>query len=300
MADRAAHWIEHVLPAVGVRQWVLTVPWGRRFLLARHPAMIRGVLGIAKREIFGWYRDDLARRGLAGGQTGSVTVVQRFGSALRLNVHFHMLVLDGCYVEGTDGAVQFHRAHQPSTADVEELVARISAGVERWLALQGYGDDEEVDSDPDDGQELVQAASLAGRTGLGRRAGRRTRRVVLLGGREYALPARCAVSEGYNLHAAVSVGPRDRVGLERLARYVCRPALAKSRLERRDDGQVVLRMKRAWSDGTTAMVFSPGGVRVPACGVGPATTEERCDLPRSPGAQCGAPFSGDPQGGDIL
>ena len=80
---------------------------------------------------------------------------------------------------------------------------------------------------------------------------------MLLGGREYALPARCAVSDGYNLHAAVSIGPRDRVGLERLCRYLCRPALAKSRLERRADGQVVLNMKRVWSDGTAAMVFSP-------------------------------------------
>ena len=38
---------------------------------------------------------------------------------------------------------------------------------------------------------------------------------------------------------------------------LCRPALAKSRLERRADGKVVLTMKRAWSDGTAAMVFSP-------------------------------------------
>ncbi len=92
---------------------------------------------------------------------------------------------------------------------------------------------------------------------LGRRAGHRSRRVVILGGREHQLPARCAVSDGYNLHAAVSVGPKSRPGLERLCRYICRPALAKSRLERRVDGKVVLKMKRVWSDGTAAMVFSP-------------------------------------------
>lgn len=28
-------------------------------------------------------------------QTGAVTLIQRFGSALNLNVHFHMLFLDG-------------------------------------------------------------------------------------------------------------------------------------------------------------------------------------------------------------
>ena len=257
MAEWAANQVDHVLPAVGVRQWVLTVPWGRRFLLARHPGLIRGVLGIATTEIFRGYRQDLARRGPGAGQTGSVTVVQRFGSALRLNVHFHILAVDGCYSEDADGQLTFHRALKPTTADVQELVTRISVAVERWLALQGHGPHDEVDSDPDDGQELLQAASLAGKVGLGRRAGQRSRRVVVLGGREYPLPARCAVSEGYNLHAAVSIGPQDRSGLERLCRYLCRPALAKSRLERRADGQVVLNMKRVWSDGTAAMVFSP-------------------------------------------
>ncbi|ASO73219.1 hypothetical protein Aba7804_20660 (plasmid) [Acinetobacter baumannii] len=32
-------------------------------------------------------------------KTGAVTLIQRFGSALNLNVHFHMLFLDGVYVE---------------------------------------------------------------------------------------------------------------------------------------------------------------------------------------------------------
>ena len=31
--------------------------------------------------------------------TGAVTLIQRFGSALNLNVHLHMLYLNGVYVE---------------------------------------------------------------------------------------------------------------------------------------------------------------------------------------------------------
>jgi hypothetical protein len=31
-------------------------------------------------------------------RTGAVTLIQRFGSALNLNLHFHMLFLDGVYV----------------------------------------------------------------------------------------------------------------------------------------------------------------------------------------------------------
>ncbi len=41
----------------------------------------------------------IAKAGLTREQarTGSVTLIQRFGGALNLNVHFNMLVLDGVY-----------------------------------------------------------------------------------------------------------------------------------------------------------------------------------------------------------
>ncbi|MBI2203438.1 MAG: transposase [Candidatus Rokubacteria bacterium] len=32
-----------------------------------------------------------------------MTVIQRFGGGLNLNVHFHTLVLEGVFVEGADG-----------------------------------------------------------------------------------------------------------------------------------------------------------------------------------------------------
>jgi hypothetical protein len=48
------------------------------------------------------------------GQTGTVTVIQRFGSALRLNVHFHTLVLDGVFSDTRPGPLTFHPA--PSRA----------------------------------------------------------------------------------------------------------------------------------------------------------------------------------------
>jgi hypothetical protein len=40
-------------------------------------------------------------------QTGAVTLVQRSGRALNFNVHFHMLFLDGVYVERRDGSLRF-------------------------------------------------------------------------------------------------------------------------------------------------------------------------------------------------
>lgn len=61
------------------------------------------------------------------------------------------------------------------------------------------------------------------------------------------------------------VKARDREGLERLARYLLRPLLAKSRLALRDDGDDRGHYQRARSDatrsdGTRAMVFSRTGL----------------------------------------
>jgi len=44
-----------------------------------------------------------------------MTFIQRFGSALNLNIHMHLLILDGAYAF-TDGTARFHRAPAPSQA----------------------------------------------------------------------------------------------------------------------------------------------------------------------------------------
>ena len=62
---------------------------------------------------------------------------------------------------------------------------------------------------------------------------------------------------GVSLHAAVTVPARDRRRLERLCRYVARPAISSERLTRLDDGRLVYRLKHRWRDGTTAFVFEP-------------------------------------------
>ena len=50
MADRAARWVDTLLPQVEVRQVVVTVPSPSRWLLARKPALVWGVLTIALRQ----------------------------------------------------------------------------------------------------------------------------------------------------------------------------------------------------------------------------------------------------------
>ncbi len=53
---------------------------------------------------------------------------------------------------------------------------------------------------------------------------------------------------------ALSAGQRKE--LERLCRYITRPAIANERLQRNRAGQVVLQLKSAFRDGTTHVVMS--------------------------------------------
>ena len=64
--------------------------------------------------------------------------------------------------------------------------------------------------------------------------------------------------EGFNVHAAVRVAANDPLGLESLCRYIARPPLSHDRLATLPNGNLTLRLKRPWSDGTTHLVFSPG------------------------------------------
>ena len=42
MSSGAAHLVDYVVPEVAVRQWVLSVPWPRRYLFARRPDLCAG------------------------------------------------------------------------------------------------------------------------------------------------------------------------------------------------------------------------------------------------------------------
>ncbi|GHL51486.1 hypothetical protein ECZU29_63360 [Escherichia coli] len=54
-------------------------------------------------------------------KTGAVTLIQRFGSALNLNVHFHMLFLDGgVYVEQS-GSARFRWVKAPTSPELTQL-----------------------------------------------------------------------------------------------------------------------------------------------------------------------------------
>jgi len=265
MTERAAHLVDAVLPWVPVRQWVLTVPYRLRYQMAWNHGLTRAVLRVYTRVLLDVYARGARARGMPGGRTGSVTVMQRAGSGLNTNLHFHTLVLDGVFTEAPEGALAFHPAPGPSDAEVAAALAMIRHRVQRLLVRRGLepGDDATGPADrlADESPVLagIVGASVQGRVALGSRAGARVRR--LGAERDTATVTsrgpRQAHLAGFDLHANVWVSAHDRAGVERLSRYILRPPFAQERLRLRGDGRIALELKRAWHDGTRELVFEP-------------------------------------------
>ena len=84
-------------------------------------------------------------------------------------------------------------------------------------------------------------------------------------------------------------GADDRQALEQLCRYITRPALANERVQCNAAGQVVLKLKTAWHDGTTHIVMSPLEFM--------QRLAARATEGRPSGAHAPAPVAPDPIGG---
>lgn len=69
--------------------------------------------------------------------------------------------------------------------------------------------------------------------------------------------SRCAALGGFSLHADTACESWEREKLERLCRYVARPAIAIDRLSKRPDGLLVYKLIEAYQDGTEYLLFSP-------------------------------------------
>lgn len=266
MAERAAHLIDHVLPAVPIRQWVLTVPHRLRYVLAWDHALARAVAGVFVRAVLGWLRQRARVDGVGGGRSGAVAIIQRFGSALNLNVHTHLIVLDGVFAEDGRGGLRFHAAPAPREDEMDALVATIARRTARLLRRRRVLVDEAESGDRDPWADAapalagMAAASVRGRVALGPRGGAEVRACGGLATPE-ALPLTrgpChAAGGGFDLDASVVVPPGDRARLERLCRYTLRPPIAHDRIRLAADGDILLELRHRWSDGTTHLRFHP-------------------------------------------
>ncbi len=177
--------------------------------------------------------------GVLHGRTGAVNQIQRFGSALNANTHFHALVLDGVFTAADALAAPiFHPATRVTDTDVAKILSTTRSRVLRLcrrLGLMGEGGELGA-SAPGETQGLLPflcAASIQGRSALGSLHGARIERYGIspsaVPGRATIIKELCADLDARlvlgtpSLHAAVKIEAGRTSRLEHLCRYIGRP-----------------------------------------------------------------------------
>ena len=241
MADTAAHLVDHVMPPVPFRQWTLSLPVPIRWKAVRDPQLLSKLLTAALRTIFNWQRRQARAGGVIRPEAGAVSFVQRFGSLLQVNVHFHCWLPDGVFFRTPLGALAFEPIDQPTGDELATLLGKIRS---RVLALC----EEDVPEPDDDDIAVASAQQLAITSPI---------RCLPLHDQEPRNTDASVFDRGFSLHAGLAVEADDRRKLERLLRYGLRPPYAQKRLSRLPDGRVKLVLRKPYYSGQTAIVFEP-------------------------------------------
>lgn len=277
MSATAANLVEHVMPKVPLRQWVLTVPFAWRSRLGFDGPLLGAVVRKFADAVLAFYRRRLAEEDGVVGQSGAVLVVQRTSSDLRLNPHVHAVFLDGVHHEGAGGEVAFHALPRLETEEVARVLEDARRRITRYLERRGLlrGDDDATAGalTPPEGDEARALAELAATTvsGMTPPAGPAWKRGALPPlGHEREFDRHLSVGRGgFTLHAATRVGPMDERGREALLKYVLRPPIAQERVTRAPEGLVRIALKKRFSDGTFAVDLDPLSLLTRLCGAVP-------------------------------
>jgi hypothetical protein len=120
-----------------MRQWVLIFPFHLRFLFASYPQIMGKVLGIVYRTLPTHLTKKIGYNKQTA-KTGSVTLIQRFGSALNLNIHFHMLFFDGVYAENNYDKTRFHQIKAPKKSELNVLLTKLANVWLVFLSARDY------------------------------------------------------------------------------------------------------------------------------------------------------------------
>ncbi|MFM7183765.1 MAG: transposase [Planctomycetota bacterium] len=142
MAQTAAHLVDHVIPPVPVRQWVISVPKRLRCFLADRPNAVAALTRIFIEEIERLLCTAAGptragdRPSVARPRLGAVSFLHRFGSALNHHVHLHACATDGVFVPTGGGPPAFLPARPIIQADLATLTEKVRRRVVRWFRMQ--------------------------------------------------------------------------------------------------------------------------------------------------------------------
>ena len=262
MAEQAAHLVDYVFENhIPLRQFVLSMPIQIRLIMAQRPDITTKTLAIFIKHISRYYRFKAKEIGIvnsiAEAKCGAVTSIQRHGSALNLNTHFHSLVPNGVFVEkGTDSEsqVQFIGVPGPKQTDLDKISNEVCKDVKNMLSDMGLWED--LPADEHKSLSICYEESIYGRLKVGPNKGEQ---IVRIGATSAITRAHFTDYRGslFDINASRVVPAFDPQAREQLAQYILRPAISNKRVILRDDGQVEIVLKRAYSDGTSSLLMTP-------------------------------------------
>ena len=154
------------------------------------------------------------------------------------------------------------RTPRPTPAELVRLLHTISTRVARLLERHGLlvrdPEHDYLDFEPAEAIDQLIGASIHYRIAIGPNAGRKalTLRTVPAQPEPFASTL-LAEQPGFSLHAATCCEANQRDKLEKLCRYITRPAIANERLSTNERGQVMYKFKQPFRDGTTHVVLEP-------------------------------------------
>jgi hypothetical protein len=174
------------------------------------------------------------------------------------------LSLDGVYIETKYGKTRFQRTSAPEQQELVELVHTISHRVAGFLEREGILERDEENSylnleeDDEDPMQQVIGCSDSYRIAVGPQQGRKVFTLQSIPAwQEDDRFAQIAKESGFSLHAGVAAEAWERTILERLCRYITRPAVSEKRLSLTSSGNIRYQLKTPYSDGTTHVIFEP-------------------------------------------
>ena len=174
-----------------------------------------------------------------------------------------MLFLDGVDVERPDGSLRFRWVKAPTSAELTALAQTLAQRIGRFLERQGllerdaensYLAGEAVEAGP---MEQLLGSSITYRIALGPQQGRKVFTLQTLPACDEPFDDGVGKVAGFSLHAGVAARADERRKLERLCRYISRPAVSEKRLSLTSNGNVRYQLKTPYRDGTTHVIFEP-------------------------------------------
>jgi len=150
-----------------------------------------------------------------------------------------MLMLDGVYQEDIEQAQRkprLHRARAPTSAQFTHLAEKIAHRVCRHLVRKRWLESEDESaflSDRagcDDGLDALRMSSIAYCIATGTHAGRKVASLQTTPADHGSTEGDVGKVGGFSLHAGVAAEAHESQKLERLCRYIARPAISEKRL----------------------------------------------------------------------